>query len=307
MALSAVIFATTTAEAGKLSGLFLAKKAVGAAGLGTAAATQAGAGTVSSSEGLNVYGTGQSINETLGERSFILYKPANASTQKSPMPLVVVLHGGLGNAAQIKGYIGLEPYADKYGFMIAFMDGTPVAKLLSSSREGWNAGDCCGQPAEKNVDDVGFITSAVKYIESKYGADPTRIYGVGHSNGAMMTYRMLCDSNLYNAAAIYAGTLEIKADTCPYVRGKHILALHGALDENVPIQGGHTQVGVNRKTDYTSQEYTASVFTRSGANYTHIVLPNATHKPESINADLLATEKVTLPQKIVTFLGLDRQ
>lgn len=251
---------------------------------------------------LYVRGAGSSISGAVGDRSYELYVPPHAV---SNMPLLVVLHGGMGNAKQIQEYIGLEPYADKYGFLIAYMNGSPVTKVLSAKRAGWNAGDCCGQPQEKNVNDVAFISNAIKQITSKYNIDIQRIYGTGHSNGAMMTYRMLCETNLYQGAAIYSGTLAIDIDRCPMAAGKPILALHGAKDKNLPPEGGHTKSGLNKKTNYRSQDYTISVFKNSGANYTHIMLPNAAHKPETINADLLAIEGVSLPQKIVSFLHLD--
>lgn len=263
---------------------------------------QASSGVESSRVGLYVRGKGTSKTETVDGRRVIVYIPP--TTSSSPMPLVVALHGGMGNATKIQNYIGLEPYADKYGFMIAYPDGTPVAQRLLDNGKGWNAGECCGLPQRKKVDDVAFINALAQHVVRKYKADPERIYGVGHSNGGMMTYRMLCESNVYKGAVIYAGTLELDTSSCPVARGKSILALHGAKDENVPPAGGYTIIGINKNTNYRSQDYTIRVFTNSGANYTHTMLPNAAHMPETINADLIATQNVTLPQKIVTFLGL---
>ena len=74
-----------------------------------------------------------------------------------------------------------------------------------------------------------------------------------------MTYRILCESNFYQGAVIYAGTLELNISSCP----------------TAPCKAND-------------------------------LLPNAEHKPETINADLLALEGVTLPQKIVSFLNLTR-
>jgi poly(3-hydroxybutyrate) depolymerase len=265
--------------------------------------------TASSSEeskqGLYVNGTGTSTLRKIGERSFILYSPASLPINK-PLPLLIVLHGGMGNGKQIQKYIGLEPYADRYGFLIAYMNGTAVTKILSSERAGWNAGECCGQSQANNVDDVGFITAAIADIAKTHPIDPNRIFGAGHSNGAMMTYRMLCESDLYQGGVAYAGALEIDVTTCPKAKGKPILGLHGAQDKNVPVEGGHTDTGINSKTDYRSQQYTQDVFNRSGAAYTHILLPNAQHRPETINADLIKLYNTTLPQTIVSFLRLDQ-
>lgn len=262
------------------------------------------AGSVSSNQDLYSKGEGTSVPGIIGERNYIVYLPKNHTG--SSLPLLVVLHGGMGNAQQIQKYIGLEPYADKHGFVIAYMNGSPVLKILSAERAGWNAGECCGQPQEKNIDDVAFISDAVKQITSAFNIDTQRIYGTGHSNGGMMTYRMLCETNVYQGGVIYAGALAMNVDRCPMAAGKPILAIHGAKDENLPSEGGYTKKGVSKRTNHRSQEYTIGVFKNSGANYTHTMLPNAAHKPESINADLLTTENVTLPQKIVSFLQLDR-
>ena len=48
--------------------------------------------------------------------------------------------------------------------------------------------------------DVGYITAAVKMLTAKYALAPARIYGIGHSNGAMMIERMMCESNVFAAA-----------------------------------------------------------------------------------------------------------
>lgn len=255
--------------------------------------------------GLYVRGAGESKTISIGDRDFILYTPAQAKPM-GQRPLLIVLHGGLGSGEQIQKYIGLEPYADRYGFLIAYMNGTKVARALSRERKGWNAGACCGLPQKKEVDDVGYIVGAANLLVREQGVDPARIYGTGHSNGGMMTYRMLCEADLYRGAVIYAGVLELNVDRCPLASHKPILALHGGKDENVPFEGGHPTKGVNHGMEYNSQAYTESVFRNSGASFTSILLPEAEHRPETINAALLATKGLTLPGEIVSFLGLER-
>ncbi len=258
-----------------------------------------------SEQGFYVSGKGQRTTQSINKREYIVYTPPRLRARGS-IPLLVVLHGGFGSAKQIEKYIGLEPYADRSGFIIAYLHGTKVARLLPSSMEGWNGGECCGLPQDNNVDDVGFISNVVHEIVQRYGVDPAQVYGTGHSNGAIMTYRMLCETDVYRAGVPYSGALEMAVDTCPKARGKRILAIHGANDLNVPVQGGHSPTGINKETDYRSQAYTQGVFLRSGADIQMLILAGAEHKPETLNAALLATEGVTLPQKIVMFLGLDR-
>ena len=183
----------------------------------------------------------------------------------------MVLHGGLGNAqliaqAKAEGAINLNTLAETHGFVVAYLNGTAVARLLSAERRGWNAGNCCGLPAEKNVDDVAYLQSAVHTLISTYGIDRQRIFGVGHSNGAMMVQRMVCETGLFAAAVSLAGSLENNAKTCPSAKGKRILALHGEHDQNVPIAGGRGPKGIARVA-FTSQSATAKVWQDSGVTY----------------------------------------
>ncbi len=249
----------------------------------------------------------QLITDTYEGRTALIYVPATLPVIGS-RALVVVLHGGLGNAQRISAQqsesaLNMNAVADKTGFVVAYLNGTPVARLLGADKLGWNAGKCCGQPAEKKIDDVAYIQATVHAIASKYGIDPSRIYGVGHSNGAMMTQRMMCETSLYAAAVPISGTLENDASICPQARGKRLMAIHGADDRNVPIIGGKGSKGLSH-TVYASQAATAEVWQRSGAIYDLQIIKGADHAADSINARIVDAESKTLAQKIAQFFGL---
>ena len=246
------------------------------------------------------------VSETSAGRPAMVYAPSSLPTFGS-RALVVVLHGGLGNArrlasGRIESALNLNTVADAGGFVVAYLNGTPVARFMGADKLGWNAGACCGQPVEKNTDDVGYIRSAVEDIAQRYGVDRSRIFGVGHSNGAMMAQRVMCETPLFAAAVPISGTLESGATRCPQARGKRILAIHGAEDQNVPIAGGRGK-GLAR-VDFTSEAATARVWQDSGAVYDLHVVPGAEHSVDSISAQLLRQESQTLAEKIVRFLGL---
>lgn len=257
-------------------------------------------------DGLYFRGKGTDHSETIDGRNFIVYVPDSLTKRKGDIPLLVVLHGGFGSAAQVKQYIGLDPLADTYGFLVTYLDGTQVARKLPSKLRGWNAGECCGKPQIDKIDDVSHITKVVEYIVQEYGANPNKVYGTGHSNGSMMTMRMMCETDLYKSAVGMSGPLELNVKTCPAAKGKHILAIHGQNDQNAPLEGGYGTKAINKKTNYRSQAYSKEVFENSGAIYDLLVLPNAEHSPETLNTVLLEKEGLTLPQKIVSYLGLDK-
>lgn len=244
--------------------------------------------------------------ESSAGRTALVYAPTKLPAFGS-RALVVVLHGGLGNAqrlasGRIESALNLNTVADAGGFVVAYLNGTPVARFMGADKLGWNAGACCGQPVEKNTDDVGYIRRAVEDIAQRYGVDRSRIFGVGHSNGAMMTQRVMCETTLYAAAVPISGPLESGATRCPQARGKRILAIHGADDQNVPITGGRGK-GMAR-VDFTSEAATARVWQDSGAVYDLHIVPGAEHSVDSISAQLQKQESQTLAEKIARFLGL---
>jgi polyhydroxybutyrate depolymerase len=249
----------------------------------------------------------QTVTETFAGRIAVIYTPHTLPAAGS-RALVVVLHGGLGNAQRIaqqrsERAINLNAVGDQGGFIVAYLNGTPVARLLSDERRGWNAGSCCGMPVEKGVDDVAYIQRAVEEIANRYGVDRKRIFGVGHSNGAMMTQRVMCETNLYAAGVPISGGLESGAQTCAGSQGKRIMAIHGEDDKNVPIGGGRGPKGLSG-VSFASQAATANVWRASGATYDLQVIPASDHSTEVIDAQIVKTESQTLAQKIARFFGL---
>jgi len=243
-----------------------------------------------------------------GGRTLYVHVPARLPPEGS-RALVVVLHGGLGNAERIASQrseagMNMDATADKYGFIVAYLNGTPVARMLGDDKKGWNAGECCGMSAANNIDDVGYISGAVRHLAGSYGIDLRRVYGIGHSNGAMMALRLMCETDLFAAAVPVSGALEIEAASCPPARGKGILAIRGAEDENVPMAGGKGKGLAG--TSFRSQEYTKQVFAASGARYSLQVLPGAAHRFDTIDAAMEKAEGVSLAERAAKFFGLVR-
>jgi len=198
----------------------------------------------------------------------------------------------------------MDEVARKNSFIVAYLNGTPVTRRFGPDKLGWNAGGgCCGVPAENNVDDVGYITNAVKHLVDEYGVDPSRVYGIGHSNGAMMTMRLMCEANIYAAAVSISGPLNLTVQNCPGARGKHILAIHGEDDQNVPILGGQGAKGLSR-VSYKSEKYTQQIFAASGADFRLQAVSGADHFLDNINARIEQTEGVSIAEKIALFFGL---
>lgn len=137
-------------------------------------------------------------------------------------PAMIVLHGLKSNPADTAAVTGFNALGDRDGVLVAYPDGL---------RRSFDAGLCCGQAVLQQVDDVSFLVDVVAELRRR-GAG--RIAVVGFSNGAMMAYRFACARpDLVDSVGALGGTLEV-----PHCAGPiRALALHGALDTQVPFAG----------------------------------------------------------------------
>jgi polyhydroxybutyrate depolymerase len=248
------------------------------------------------------------VTQAYGGRDMLVFVPSRLPPAGT-RALVIVLHGGLGNARRIadksaESGLNLNDVASGNGFIVAYLNGTPVTRFLGGKFLGWNAGGgCCGQSARNAIDDVAYIQGAIGYLSGKYGVAPGRVYGIGHSNGAMMAQRMVCETRVFSAIVAISGPLNIKDAHCPAASGSRILAIHGADDRNVPVAGGVGARGLSRE-DFNSQENSRRAFTQAGAHYTLQIVPRADHFLNNLDAAILKTEGVTIAQKAAAWFGL---
>ena len=168
------------------------------------------------------------------ERSFSVYVPRAYDGTRTPIPLVLVLHGAGGNADQVARITGMSEIADKAPFIAVFPEGTARKEhgLLT-----WNAGNCCGYAYENQVDDVGFIRALVGSLSAEYRVDPKRVYAVGMSNGGILAYRLACElSDTFAAIGVVAGAFNVSP--CRPTRPVALVIFHGTADEHVLYEGG---------------------------------------------------------------------
>jgi polyhydroxybutyrate depolymerase len=157
-------------------------------------------------------------------RTFISYRPAGL---RGPAPLVVMLHGGFGSAAQAQRSYGWNQQADIGHFVVAYPDGLHRA---------WNAGGgCCGVPGRTGLNDVAFISRVVTTVEHEIRIDPDRVYATGISNGGMMAYRLACDTGIFAAIGPDSAT---ELGSCRRPRPVSVIHIHGTADKNIPYNGG---------------------------------------------------------------------
>lgn len=172
-------------------------------------------------------------------RSYLLHLPDATTT--TPLPLVMVLHGGGGNARNAERMSGMSQIADRENFAVVYPNGSG---RLRRALLTWNAGNCCGMALDEQVDDVGFLNAVLDDVARRAAIDSRRIYLTGMSNGGMMTYRMACESaGRFAAIAPVAGAMNV---TCKPATPLAVIAFHGTADEHVLYEGGAPIKNVDR-------------------------------------------------------------
>ncbi|MGB6515419.1 MAG: PHB depolymerase family esterase [Mycobacterium sp.] len=159
------------------------------------------------------------------DRVYRLHKPVGVPASAG---LVVVLHGGFGDAEQAERSYGWDQLADSEKFVVVYPDGVNRAWNV-------NGGGCCGKPAREGVDDVAFISAAVADVAKNVSINAGHVYATGMSNGGMMSYTLACDTTLFAAIGPVSGT---QVDPCRSPHPASVMAIHGTADPLIPYGGG---------------------------------------------------------------------
>ncbi len=168
------------------------------------------------------------------ERTYRLHVPDGLPAGEE-VPLIIALHGGLGSGEQFARSSDLDTLADVEGIITVFPDG--LSRRAEGGGRTWNGGYCCGFAQASDVDDVAFIEAVVGQVSDEYPVDPARVGAMGHSNGAIMAYRLACEaSSTFAAVVAVAGSLGV--DDCDPDDAVAVLHIHGDSDQNHPLEGG---------------------------------------------------------------------
>jgi polyhydroxybutyrate depolymerase len=148
-------------------------------------------------------------------RSYQLHVPPAAASGK-PLPLVLNLAGATQNGLLEELQSGMDDSADQNGYLVAYPNGTRISTVLTpdpvakQAQYGWNAGQCCGLPVTKKVNDVGFLLKVISDIAARTPVNLRRVYATGISNGGMMAYALAAEaSDHFAAISSVAGQVEI--------------------------------------------------------------------------------------------------
>lgn len=178
-------------------------------------------------------------------RYFKVHIPKSYNGSKK-VPLLFALHGGGGDMevqSNDKYYLQISK-SESEGYIVIFPNG--YSEFKSGKFATWNAGNCCAQARDKNVDDIAFFKSLISFAKDKMMIDENKIFSTGMSNGGMMSYRLACElSDQIKGIGAVAGTDNTKE--CHPKNPVSILHIHAKDDDHVLFNGGLGPKALSKK------------------------------------------------------------
>jgi polyhydroxybutyrate depolymerase len=122
--------------------------------------------------------------------------------------MVISLHPSFSNADNHMNAAKWQLLGDTANFISVYPNGT--SNQQGSTNFSWNAYNLS---TSSSADDVGFLNALLDSMITNYAVDTCRIYISGFSNGAWMSWRMMCDfTNRFAAVAPLSGSWKYGRD-----------------------------------------------------------------------------------------------
>ena len=158
-------------------------------------------------------------------REYVLHMP-RTQTDGHKHPILFVFHPGGAQAGFMEENAPFYTTPGAEDYVVVYPEG--VGRTF-------NAGVCCGSALERGVDDVAFFKAMMADVGSIV-AIREEAYVTGFSNGAMMTYRLVCEVPQMIAAAVpYAAAVPM--DNCVSGKPVPLMHLNGGADTQA-LYGG---------------------------------------------------------------------
>jgi polyhydroxybutyrate depolymerase len=196
--------------------------------LASAATTSAGCASPGSSTTLSLDVKGFA-------RTVIVHVP-RGSSDSTPLALVLNLHGSGATALDQELFSGMNRTSNDDDFIVAY----PQGLIADGSGYDWNVPKeplIGGRAVPKgSANDLTFLVTVVKVLESKYCINRNEVYATGFSGGAREVSQLACDeSSLFAAVAPISGLR--RPTPCPTTRAVPVIAFHGSDDPVDPFTG----------------------------------------------------------------------
>lgn len=167
------------------------------------------------------------------ERSYLAYIPEHLP---QGAPILFALHGtgGSGEGMRVATGHEFDRLADENGFAAIYPTGY---------KNSWD--DCRKTdplPAKREkIDDLGFFRALIARFHGEHGSDPSRVFVMGHSNGAQMALRVALEApEMVAGIAAVSANLPVADNSICHPSRKPVAALlmDGTADPINPFTGG---------------------------------------------------------------------
>ena len=179
------------------------------------------------------------------DRAYDLYIPQGWDGS-SPLPLIVVFHGGGGNkraalrttcpGGDTKSPDCFAPLSTALGYAVVFPDGTgtrPLWNVRTWNAGGGTDGTTCvsGGACKSGVDDMAYLDDLLADVGEVIPIDPGHIHATGLSNGGAISHRWACERpQIVASIAPVGGTNQFAAVGGPCATSTPVLQIHGTED-----------------------------------------------------------------------------
>jgi polyhydroxybutyrate depolymerase len=166
-------------------------------------------------------------------RSCIIDFPSKFTEQKK-LPVLFSLNGYGGDAPTQRNYQQNHILGDSVGYITVYPE---------AYNKRWNSGisDNTSWPTP-SVNDVGFISTLIDTIITRFSVDTARVYSCGYSNGGFMSLRLASQLSNRIAAVVSVSGVQTNTSAASYsaTRNIPVMLIHGTNDKTVPFNGGKT-------------------------------------------------------------------
>ncbi|HTJ47343.1 MAG TPA: PHB depolymerase family esterase [Kofleriaceae bacterium] len=168
-----------------------------------------------------------------GDRPVGLQAPPSIESGKT-YPLILILHGyGANGFVQQRVFHMADEPKTRGAFVMA-----PDGLVDSTGHSYWNADAACCDLDHTGNDDVAYLGGLLDRVIAEHPIDRSRVFVIGHSNGAWMAYRLACDrADVVTDIVALAGAASSMPSSCNPVKPVSVLHMHGTADQEVPYAG----------------------------------------------------------------------
>lgn len=168
----------------------------------------------------------QNIEGKEEQREVLLHMPENFDQTKT-YPVVIAFHG---RGGQNKNWIyKLSKYVEAGEFIGVYPQG---------HSKSWNLGH---EPSK--ADEVYFFNQMMLKLGTYSFFDPTKVYGIGSSNGAGMINKLAMETSHFSAVAALASQLTFGTTPNSSTSPVSIYQMCGTADPLIPYNGGISVIG----------------------------------------------------------------